>query len=294
MTTQSARLPSPATVRRRVRVTASTAKVIQWTVVVLGAAIMALPFVWMVLTSLKEDAEVLRIPITWLPDQFLYLENYKEVFRRQPFGRFFINSSIVTTAATVSSLFFSSLAGYAFAKFRFPGKEVLFFIFILAVLMVPFEVVVVPLYLIFNRFGLTDTYLGLAGPNLLSAFGVFIMRQFIESIPDDYIDAARVDGHSELGIFARIVLPLSVPGLATLGTVKFIWTWNEFLWPLVIVQSDELKTVILGLANYTGMWWTSYALVCAASFLSIIPMIILFLIFQEFIIKGMTMTGLKG
>lgn len=270
------------------------AKTVQWTVIVLGAVIMALPFIWMVLTSLKHDAEVLRLPITWLPDEFPYLENYRQVFERQPFGRFFVNSFIVTIAATVCSLLFSSLAGYAFAKFHFPGKEVLFFVFILAVLMVPFEVVVVPLYLIFNQFGLTDTYLGLAGPNLLSAFGVFIMRQFIETIPDDYIDAARVDGHSELSIFTRIVLPLSVPGLATLGTVKFIWTWNEFLWPLVIVQSDELKTVILGLANYTGMWWTSYALVTAASFLSIIPMIILFLIFQEFIIKGMTMTGLKG
>ncbi len=270
------------------------AKIVPWAVIVLGSAIMALPFVWMVLTSLKHDYEVLRLPITWLPDQFPYLGNYQEVFARQAFGRFFVNSFIVTIAATVSSLFFSSLAGYAFSKFSFPGKEALFFVFVLAVLMVPFEVVVLPLYLIFNRFGLTDTYLGLAGPDLLSAFGVFIMRQFIDSIPNDYIDAARVDGHSELGIFTKIVLPLAVPGLATLGTVKFIWTWNEFLWPLVIVRADEMKTVILGLANYTGMWWTSYALVTAAAFLSIIPMIVIFVIFQEFIIEGMTMTGLKG
>lgn len=294
MATQNARKLGAPPARGRLKLAHATAKILQWAVIILGAATMALPFVWMVLTSLKHDSEVLRLPITWLPDQFPYLENYRQVFIRQPFGRFFANSFIVTTAATVTSLVFSSLGGYAFAKFRFPGKEVLFFLFILAVLMVPFEVVVLPLYLIFNRFGLTDTYLGLAGPNLLSAFGVFIMRQFIESIPDDYIDAARVDGHSELGIFAKIVLPLAVPGLATLGTVKFIWTWNDFLWPLVIVRSDEMKTVILGLANYTGMWWTSYALVTAASFLSVIPMIVLFLIFQEFIIKGMTMTGLKG
>jgi multiple sugar transport system permease protein len=294
MTTQTESEFSSTSARGRFSIAHTSAGVVQWTVIILGAGIMALPFVWMVLTSLKHDSEVLRLPITWLPDQFPYLENYRQVFIRQPFARFFLNSFIVTTLATVSSLLFSSLSGYAFAKFRFPGKEVVFFVFILAVLMVPFEVVVVPLYLIFNRFGLTDTYLGLAGPNLLSAFGVFIMRQFIESIPDDYIDAARVDGQSELGIFARIVLPLSVPGLATLGTVKFIWTWNEFLWPLVVVRSDEMKTVILGLANYNGMWWTSYALVTAAAFLSVIPMIILFLVFQEFIIKGMTMTGLKG
>jgi multiple sugar transport system permease protein len=265
-----------------------------WIAVVLGAIGMALPFIWMVLTSLKHDFEVLRLPITWLPDEFLYMKNYQDVFSRQTFGRFFLNSLIVTTGATVSSLLFSSLGGYAFAKFRFPGKEVIFFLFIMAVLMVPFEVVVVPLYLIFNQAGLTDTYLGIAGPNLLSAFGIFVMRQFMESIPNDYLDAARVDGKSELGIFWNIVLPLSVPGLATLGTVKFIWVWNEFLWPLVVVRSDEMKTVILGLANYTGMWHTSYVLVTAAAFLTILPMIVLFVIFQEFIVQGMTMTGLKG
>jgi ABC-type glycerol-3-phosphate transport system permease component len=269
-------------------------KILLWVAVVFGAAIMVLPFVWMVLTSLKHDYEVLRLPITWLPDQFLYLKNYQDVFARQAFGRFFVNSFIVTFGATFSSVIFSSLGGYAFAKFQFPGKELIFFLFILAVLMVPFEVVVVPLYLMFNRAGLTDTYLGIAGPNLLSAFGIFVMRQFMESIPDDYIDAARVDGHSELGIFARIVLPLSVPGLATLGTVKFIWIWNEFLWPLVIVRSDEMKTVILGLASYSGMWHTSYSLVTAAAFLSVIPMVILFVVFQQYIIQGMTMTGLKG
>jgi ABC-type glycerol-3-phosphate transport system permease component len=282
---------SPVSFKQTLSATLTT---LRWAIIVVGAVAMALPFVWMVLTSFKHDYEVLRIPITWLPDEAFYFENYKEVFTRQPFGRFFVNSFIVTGAATISSLFFSSLGGYAFAKFQFPGKEVIFFAFVLAVLMVPFEVVVVPLYLLFNSVGLTNTYLGLAGPNLLSAFGVFIMRQFMQSIPNDYIDAARVDGQSEFGIFLRIVLPLSVPALATVGTVKFIWTWNDFLWPLVIVQTDAMKTVILGLANYTGMWYTSYVTVTAASFLSIIPMIIIFVIFQEFVIRGVTMTGLKG
>jgi multiple sugar transport system permease protein len=132
------------------------------------------------------------------------------------------------------------------------------------------------------------------GPSLISAFGIFIMRQFMTSIPDDYIDAARVDGLSEFGIFLRIVLPLSGPALATLGTVKFIWTWNEFLWPLIMVESDAVKTVTLGVATYVGMWFTDYEIVTAAATLSVIPILILFVVLQNSIVKGMTMTGLKG
>ena len=207
--------------------------------IVVGAITMAFPFIWMVLTSLKHSDEIYRLPMTILPDNFFNPENYRIVFERQPFLRFFLNSFIVAAGSTLTSLLLSSLAGYAFAKFEFPGKEALFFVFILAVLMIPFEVIVIPLYLLFNRLGLVDTYLGIMGPSLLSAFGVFIMRQFIVSIPNDYIDAARIDGHSELQIFFRIILPMSGPALATLGTIKFIWSWNEFLWPLVMVTSEE-------------------------------------------------------
>ena len=263
-------------------------------VIVIGAIIMAFPFVWMVLTSLKHSDEIYRLPMTLLPDDFTNLENYVIVFKRQPFLRFFLNSFIVAIGCTVASLFFSSLSGYAFAKFDFPGKEILFFGFILAALMVPFEVIVIPLYLLFNRLGLVNTYLGLMGPNLLSAFGVFVMRQFIVSIPNDYIDAARIDGLSEFQIFLRIILPLSAPALATLGTIKFIWSWNDFLWPLVMVNSEEMRTVTLGLSTYTGLWHTDFAVVTAAAFLSIIPLLIVYVGLQKFVIQGMTMTGLKG
>jgi ABC-type glycerol-3-phosphate transport system permease component len=261
--------------------------------IIFGAIIMAFPFIWMVLTSLKHSDEIYRLPMTILPDNFLNLDNYRIVFERQPFLRFFLNSFIVAAGSTLASLFLSSLAGYVFAKFEFPGKEVLFFVFILAVLMIPFEVIVIPLYLLFNRLGLVNTYLGIMGPSLLSAFGVFIMRQFIVSIPNDYIDAARIDGHSELQIFFRIILPMSAPALATLGTIKFIWSWNEFLWPLVMVTSEEMRTVTLGLSTYTGLWHTEYSVVTAAAFLSVIPMLVIYLFLQNFVIEGMTMTGLK-
>ena len=265
-----------------------------YALIIAGAIIMVFPFVWMVLTSVKQSDEIYRLPIPLLPDHLFNLRNYVTVFTRQPFLRFFLNSLIVAGSCTLVSLLLSSLSGYAFAKFDFPGKEVLFFVFILAALMIPFEVIVIPLYLLFNRLGLVDTYLGIAGPSLLSAFGVFIMRQFIVSIPDDYLDAARIDGHSELSIFFRIVLPMSLPALATLGTIKFIWSWNDFLWPLVMVTSENMRTVMLGLSTYTGMWHTEFTVVTAASFVSVIPLLIVYLLLQNFVIEGMTMTGLKG
>jgi multiple sugar transport system permease protein len=255
---------------------------------------MALPFVWMVLTSFKEGHEIYRFPITFLPDSIFNISNYQEVFARQPFGRFMINSVVISASATVTSLIFSSLAGYAFAKYQFPGKEIIFFGLILSVLMIPFEVIVIPLYLMYSRAHLNNTLLGVMGPSLISAFGVFVMRQFMQSVPDDYIDAARIDGMSEFGIFVRIVLPLSGPALATLGTVKFIWTWNEFLWPLIMVESDSVKTVTLGVASYVGMWFTDYEVVTAATTLSVIPTLIIFILLQNMVVRGMTMTGLKG
>lgn len=261
---------------------------------VLGSILMALPFVWMVMTSLKTKPEIYRFPPTLFPDNFLNFANYAQVFLRQPFGHFIVNSLIVGCTTTVASLIFSSLAGFAFAKYQFPGKEFIFFAFILAVLMVPFEITVIPLYLMYSRVHLNNTLLGVAGPSLISALGIFIMRQFIQNIPDDYLDAARIDGLSEFGIFMRIVLPLSGPAVATLGTVKFIWTWNDFLWPLIIAETDTAKVVTLGVANYIGMWFTDFEVVTAATTLSVIPTLIIFILLQNMVVRGMTMTGLKG
>lgn len=262
--------------------------------VVGGALVVFFPFFWMVLTSLKRSYEIYRKTLTFWPDSFFYFNNYAEVFRSQPFARFFLNSFIVTGGCVGASLFFSSLGGYAFAKFDFPAKEIIFFGFILSVLMVPIQALIVPLYRMFNSLGLSNTYLGIMGPSLISAFGVFLMRQFIETIPTDYIDAARIDGLSEFGIFFKIVLPLSKPALATLAVIKFFWTWNEFMWPLVIIHEENMKTVTLGLSYFSGVWHIEYTLVCTASFLSVIPILIIFIFLQKYVVKGMTMTGIKG
>src|SRR5690554_4038670 len=191
-------------------------------VVVFGALLVIFPFVWMFLTSLKRPDEIQRVPLTFFPDHFFNFSNYSELFQRQPFHLFVWNSFVVSIMSTIASLVFSSLAGYGFAKFNFFGKEFWFFS-ILAFLIVPFQAVVVPLYQWVVNMGLINTYTGLVLPQLVSAFGVFLMREAVAGIPNDYIDSARIDGSSEIGIFFRVILPLVKPSLAALAIIKFLW-----------------------------------------------------------------------
>ncbi len=258
-----------------------------------GALAVFFPFFWMAVTSLKTAPEIQRLPLQILPDRWLHLDNYREVFQRQPFGRFLANSALVASVSAVSSLVFSALAGYGFAKFRFPGRDVLFFA-VIGILMVPFQSVVVPLYLWVNRLGLLDTYLGILAPDLVSVFGVFLMRQAIEVLPGDYIDAARIDGCGELAIFWRVILPMVKPALATLVIIKFMWTWNEFFWPLVVVNSPTMKVVTMGLMSFTNMYFIEYNLATAAAVLSILPILVIFLTLQRWVVRGVVMSGLKG
>ena len=261
--------------------------------VVIGALGVVFPLVWMALTSLKSVPEIQRVPLQVLPDRWSNLENYREVFARQPFGRFLLNSAVVASTSALSSALVSSLAGYGFAKFRFRGHGVLFFA-IVGILMVPFQSVVVPLYLWINRLGLLDTYAGLLAPDLVSVFGVFLMRQAIEVVPTDYVDAARIDGASELGIFWRVILPAVKPAIATLVIVKFMWTWNELFWPLVVVNSPTMRVVTLGLVSFTNMYFIEYNLVTAAAVVSVLPILAVFLAGQRWIVRGVVMSGLKG
>ena len=258
-----------------------------------GALAVFFPFFWMAVTSLKTVPEIQRVPLQVLPDHWTNLANYREVFQRQPFGRFLLNSALVASVSALSSVIVSSLAGYGFAKFRFPGHGVFFFA-IIGILMVPFQSVVVPLYLWVNRLGLLDTYLGILAPDLVSVFGVFLMRQAIQVVPSDYIDAARIDGSSELGIFWRVILPAVKPALATLVIIKFMWTWNELFWPLVVVNSPTMKVVTMGLVGFTNIYFIEYNLVTAAAVVSILPILAIFLIFQRWVVQAVVMSGLKG
>ncbi len=258
-----------------------------------GALIVFFPFFWMAVTSLKTVPEIQRVPLQVAPDRWSNFDNYREVFRRQPFGRFLLNSALVASVSAASSLLVSSLAGYGFAKFRFPGRDVLFF-GIIGILMVPFQSVVVPLYLWVNRLGLLDTYAGILAPDLVSVFGVFLMRQAIEMVPTDYIEAARIDGGGEFGIFWRVVLPSVAPAMATLVIIKFMWTWNELFWPLVVINSPTMKVVTLGLVSFTNMYFIEYNLVTAAAVISILPILVIFLLCQRWVVRAVVMSGLKG
>lgn len=263
------------------------------TLVAAGALVVFFPFFWMAVTSLKTAPEIQRLPLQILPDRWLNLDNYRQVFQRQPFGRFLLNSALVASVSAVSSLVFSALAGYGFAKFRFPGHSVLFFA-VIGILMVPFQSVVVPLYLWTNRLGLLDSYLGILAPDLVSVFGVFLMRQAIEVVPGDYLDAARIDGCGEFGIFWRVILPTVKPALATLVIIKFMWTWNEFFWPLVVVNSEAMKVVTMGLMSFSNIYFIEYNLLTAAAVLSILPILVIFLTLQRWIVRGVVLSGLKG
>jgi len=268
----------------------------RWLAVLLvacGALTVFFPFFWMAITSLKTAPEIQRVPLQIAPDHWLNLSNYFEVFKREPFMRYLLNSAIVASIAAVSSLVVSSLAGFGFAKYHFLGRDA-FFLAIVGILMVPFQSVVVPLYGWVSRLGLLDTYLGIVAPDLVSVFGVFLMRQAIEVIPSDYMDAARIDGCSELRIFFRVILPSVKPAMATLLIIKFMWNWNEFFWPLVVVNSPKMRVVTMGLMSFTNMYFIEYNLLTAAAVISVLPILIIFLTLQKWVVQAVVMSGLKG
>ncbi|MFG1817289.1 carbohydrate ABC transporter permease [Kribbella sp. NPDC049174] len=259
---------------------------------VLGLIVVAAPFVWMLLGSFKTQGELLRVPPTWLPDQPTN-QNYVDLFNKESFPRYFLNSTVVALAVTAGNLAFCSMIGYALAKLRFKGRNALF-VLVMATLMVPGMVTFVPLFVLVTNAGMANSYPGLILPFLVSPFGVFLMRQFFLGLPDDLMDAGRVDGSSELGIFARIMLPLTRPALATLGILTFLGSWNNFLWPLVIAQTQDKYTLPVALALYSkGQNAQNYGLLMAGAVVVVIPVLVMFLIFQRHVTKGIAVTGLK-
>jgi multiple sugar transport system permease protein len=256
------------------------------------ALVIAFPILWMVLTSLKPSAETILWPPRLLPGAPTF-GNYKEVFLRWPFMRFFLNSFLVAGVSTVAILLTSSSAGYAFAKIKFRGLNLLFFLFI-ATIIVPFESYMIPVYLLVNRMGLLNSYPGLILPFVIMAFGVFFMRQTIQSIPDELIQAARIDGCSEFYIYLKIILPLSAGPLSALAIYAFLNVWGFFTWPLIITTTQNMYTTELGLAMFQNQFFIEYSLVTAGATVTALPLLLVFFIFQRRIITGITLTGLKG
>ncbi len=258
-----------------------------------GAIIMVLPFLWIIATSLKPPPEVIAFPPTFIPKEPT-LNNFVQVFERAPFPRFFLNSLIVSTIATVSVVFTSTLAGYIFAKYQFPGRNLLFLL-VLATAMVPFETYMIPLYLEMKQVSLINTYPALIAPELIMSFGIFLMRQtVIASLPDELLDAARIDGASEWRIFRQIVIPLMSSAMGALAIFAFLSSWGAFIWPLLITSSRDLWTMELGLGMFQFRFTVDYGPIAAGSLISLLPILIVFLVLRRNIIRGITLTGLKG
>jgi ABC-type glycerol-3-phosphate transport system permease component len=252
---------------------------------------MLVPFYWSVVTSFKLEQFVFTNPPQWWPDP-VTLRNYLSVLTLIPFPRYFANSVFVAVATTLGHVFFDTLAAYAFAKLTFPGRDRIFFLMLLA-LMVPFQVNLIPLYRIMSILHWTDTYAALIVPNLTSIFGIFQMRQFLLTIPNELLDAARIDGCGEFGVFSRVVLPLALPGVATLIIFTFMNTWNDFLWPRIVTNSETLFTLPVGLAQLQMRNTSNQAQIMAGTVLTALPMILVFLLMQRQFIAGMTAGAVK-
>jgi multiple sugar transport system permease protein len=264
-----------------------------WHLVLLPIAlVMIVPLAWMIVTSLQTLDETRHYPPALAPTSFQF-RNYTQVLQVAPFTRWFINTLIVTVVCVIANLLFCSLAGYAFARIKFIGREVVFLL-ILATLMIPFQVVIIPTFLIVKKLGLIDTLGALIVPNLAGAFGIFMLRQFFRTLPIELEEAARIDGASRLGVLFKIVLPLSGPALATLAVITFLWTWNDFLWPLITIYHAENMTLQLGLATFQGAHQTNTNLLMAANVMSMLPVLLLFFVAQRYFIRGIATTGLKG
>lgn len=262
-----------------------------WLLLVAGAGIMFFPVYWMFATAVRPKDEVFSGAAGLIPSSFVW-QNVADAIGRVPFLNWAANSLIITVVAVVITVTINLLCGYAFAKFRFAGRDILF-LAVLSALMIPFQVIIVPLFLVVSELGLLSDYWGVILPRAAEAFGIFMVRQFMVSIPDELLEAARIDGASELKIFFKIVVPLSKPIIAVLVIFTFMWRWNDFALPLVIMMKQEMYTVQLGLNLLRGQFNTEWTMIMAIALLSLVPMLIIFTFFQRYFVQGISGSGLK-
>jgi len=251
-----------------------------------------IPLYWMIITSVKTQTAIFTYPIEWFPSE-LTLQNFIDLFARFPFGKVMLNSAIVSVAYSVVSIITCSMAAFAFAKIKFRGSEVLLKVY-LATLMIPFQSTLIPLFMLFNSAGLSNTYTSVIIPSLFRVFGIFLLVQHMRTIPDDYIDAARIDGASYFTILRRVILPLSAPVIAGYSVITFMDAWNDYLWPLVMLTKPTMMTVPVALGMVNGQFERNFGVQMAGSLISIIPVIIIYLFAQSKLKDGLTLGGIKG
>jgi multiple sugar transport system permease protein len=262
----------------------------RWILLMAGGVLMIIPIVYMLSTSLKWPHEIYNLSI--IPEEPT-LDNYLYVLEDGRFYTWFFNSLIVAVATTVSAVLFDALVGYVLCKFEFRGRMIVF-IAILSTLMIPTEMLVIPWYLMAKNFGWLDTYWGIMFPGMMTAFGTFLMKQFFETVPDDFLEAARIDGLNELEIWWRVAMPMVTPALAALAIFVFLGNWTAFIWPLIVTNSHELYTLPVGLTTFSVEQAVEWELIMTGAALATIPTLVVFLVFQRYIIRGVVMAGLKG
>lgn len=257
-----------------------------------GAVAMVVPFLWMLSTSLKTLPDVFKWPPQWIPNPPLW-ENYARVFTLVPFGRYFLNTAFVSAARVAGVVVTSAMAGYAFARLRFWGRDVLFFVY-LGTMMIPGQVTMIPNFIIMRYLHWIDTYYALIIPQIFSAFGTFLMRQYFLSLPRELEEAAVIDGCNPWGVFRRIALPLALPALATLSIFTLLSSWNDFMWPLIMTNSPKLRVLSVGLSSFQETYVTNWPLLMAGAVLALLPVLIAYLFAQRYFVEGIAMSGIKG
>lgn len=270
----------------------SVSKVLYYVVMIALSFFMVLPLFWMITTSLKDSGALTAIPIEWIPKK-VTLDSFRKLFEIFPFGKAFLNSVIVSVSITIVNVFSACMAAYVFAKIPFKGRELLFGIFLIT-MMIPGSVTLIPNYLILRSFHLLNSYLGLVLPSFFNIFGIFMLRQSMRQIPDDFIDAAVIDGASQWKIFFNVIIPLSRPMIATLFVITFMGAWNDYLWPLIVLTDKNKMTLPVALSMLNGQYSTEYNLLMAGALISIVPIIIVYAFAQRYFEEGLTAGGLKG
>jgi multiple sugar transport system permease protein len=261
-------------------------------ILIAGSLSMIVPFFWMLTTSIKTYTDSVQIPPVWIPSEYDF-SWYMSIFAQVPFGKYYFNTIFVTVGRTVPQVLLCAMAAYGFARLRFPGRNIIF-IGILAILMVPSQVLLIPQYFEMVYFGWVDTYKALIIPGIFSAYGTFMLRQFFLTLPKELEEAARIDGCSYWMIFWRIMLPLTVPALAALTFFVVLWSWNDFIWPLVVINDEEMKVLSVGINGLQGLYNTKQPLIMAGAVMATFPLLIIFMVVQKFIIKGIAFSAIKG
>ena len=267
------------------------ARFLTYAILVGGALLILFPLVWSFLAALKPNNQIFVIPLEWFPREFQW-QNFVRPFQEKPFSRYFLNSLFAAGSSVLLTLVVASLAGFSLAKYNYSGKRIAF-LAILSTMMLPVQVLLVPMYLVVRDMGWLDTYQGLIIPQAINAFSIFLMRQHFLTIADDYIEAARLDGSSELGILWRVILPMSRPSLSAVAIFSFLGSWDSYVWPLVVVSIDELRTLPLGLSTFFSEYSTIYNQALAAALVIMLPVLITFIILQRQFVEGLARSGLK-